>query len=49
MDEFTSFLIEEIQLQLDQIDEASSHEEVEDATENARRYLERLKAKLGGM
>lgn len=43
-----TFLIEEVRLQLDKADEASCHEEVEEATESARRYLDRLEALLGG-
>lgn len=48
MDDFISFLIQEIGLELDAADEASNHEEVEEATANARRYLDRLQGLLGG-
>lgn len=48
MDEFTAFLLQEVRLQLDAADDASTHDEVEEATTNARRYLDRLEEKLGG-
>lgn len=46
--DFSSFLIEEIRLQLERIDEASNHEEVEEGTDNARRYLIKLEELIGG-
>jgi len=41
--EFITFIIERIETKLNQVDEASSHEEIERLTDETRTYIHKLK------
>ncbi len=47
MHDFINFVFERLETKINEIDEASSHEEIETLTNEARLYLDKLKNLVG--